>query len=243
MQHKTIIISDIHLWTKDSRHQRVLDFLQKNKCENLILNGDIIDGRHIKIFGWRPKWHTDLVHYIINLSKSGHTKVFYISGNHDDFLRNILPIQYWDINFLEDMVYNSWNKRYYICHGDRFDRIEWKLFFLSTISFLMWSFLFMINRIYNSRRAKRWLKYFSLVKHIKLIVKIMMTWWSKRFEKKLIKAARHNNCQWIICGHIHKQENKMLWNIHYLNSWDRVESCTALVEDFEWNWDIHYHQM
>lgn len=243
MQYKTIIVSDIHLWTKDSRYKELLNFLQKNKCKNLILNGDIIDGRHIKIFGWRPKWHTKLVHYIIDLAKSGQTKVFYIIWNHDWFLRKLLPINYWNIKFTNEMIYQSWDKQYYICHGDRFDRIEWKLFFLSTISFLMWSFIFMINRIYNSRREKKWLKYFSLVKHIKLIVKIMMTWWSKRFEKKLIKASRHNNCQWIICGHIHKQENKMLWNIHYLNSWDRVESCTALVEDFKWNWDIYYHQI
>ncbi|MFZ2150656.1 MAG: UDP-2,3-diacylglucosamine diphosphatase [Candidatus Absconditicoccaceae bacterium] len=243
MQYKTIIISDVHLGTKDSRHQRVLDFLQKNKCENLILNGDIVDGRHIKIFGGRPKGHTDLIHHIIDLAKSNQTKVFYIPGNHDDFLRNLLPIKYGDINFLKDMIYHSGNKKYYICHGDRFDRIEGKLFFLGTISFLMGSFVFMINRIYNRRREKRGLKYFSLVKQIKLIVKIMMTGGSKRFEKKLIKAAKQNNCEGIICGHIHKQENKMLGNIHYLNSGDRVESCTALVEDFEGNWDIHYHKI
>jgi len=241
MQYKTIILSDIHLWTKDSKHQRVLEFLQKNKCDNLILNWDIIDGRYIKIFGWRPKWHTDLLHYILDLAKADQTKVFYIAGNHDEFLRKVLPMQYWNISFIKEMIYISWNKKYYICHWDKFDRIEWKLFFISTISFLMWSFVFMINRIYNRWREKRWLKYFSLVKQIKLIVKIMMTWWSKRFEKKLIKTARQNDCDWIICWHIHKQEDKMLWNIHYLNSWDWLESCTAIVEDFEWNRNIAYY--
>lgn len=242
MQYKTIIISDIHLWTKDSRHQRVLDFLQKNKCENLILNWDIIDGRHIRIFGWRPKWHTDLVHYIVNLAKSGQTQVFYIAGNHDDFLRKVLPIKYWDISFVKDMIYTSWDKKYYICHWDRFDRVEWRLFFISTISFLLWSFIFLINRIYNRQREKRWLKYFSLVKQIKWIVKTLMTWWTKRFEKKLVKTAKLKDCYWIICWHIHKEENKMLWNIHYLNSWDRVEVWTALVEDYQGNWNIYYYK-
>lgn len=239
---KTIIISDIHLWTKDAKHWNVLDFLQKNKCENLILNWDIIDWRHIKIFSGRPKGHSDLVHYIIDLAKSNQIKIFYIAGNHDEFLKKLLPLQYGNISFIKDMIYNSGNKKYYICHWDKFDRIEWKLFFISTISFLMWSFVFMINRIYNRRREKRWLKYFSLVKQIKWIVKIMMTGWSKRFEKKLIKAARQNHCDWVICGHIHKQENKMLWNIHYLNSWDWIESCTALVEDFQWNRNIIQHK-
>jgi len=38
MKYKTIIISDIHLWTKDSRYKELLDFLQNNKCKNQILN-------------------------------------------------------------------------------------------------------------------------------------------------------------------------------------------------------------
>ncbi len=243
MQYKTIIISDIHLGTKDSKYKEVISFLQKNKCENLILNWDIIDWRHIKIFWWWPKWHTDFVNYILQLAKSWETKIFYIPGNHDEFLRKFIPIKYWNINLIKDMIYVSGNKKYYICHWDKFDRIEWKLFLISTISFLLWSFVFMINRAYNNWRKKRWLKYFSLVKNIKMIVKIMMTWWSKRFEKKLIKSAKKNNCDWIICWHIHKAEDKMLWDIHYLNSWDWIESYTAITQDYDLNWNIyHYHK-
>jgi len=242
MKYKTIIISDIHLWTKDSRYKELLDFLQNNKCKNLILNWDIIDWRHIKIFGWRPKEQTKLVHYIIDLAKSNQTKVFYIIWNHDWFLRRLLPINYWNIEFTNDMIYQSWWKKYYICHWDKLDRIEWKLFLLWTISFLAASFISMINRIYNNRRKKRWLKYFSLVKQIKRIVKILMTWWPEKFEKKLIKECKSKKCDGIICWHIHKEENKMIANIHYLNSWDRVESMTAITEDSQWNRKIYYHK-
>ena len=37
----TIIISDIHLGTRDSKAEELIDFLTENTCRNLILNGDI----------------------------------------------------------------------------------------------------------------------------------------------------------------------------------------------------------
>ena len=44
MKYKTIILSDIHLGSKSSRTEDVIDFLEKNTAEKLILNGDIVDG-------------------------------------------------------------------------------------------------------------------------------------------------------------------------------------------------------
>jgi hypothetical protein len=37
----------------------------------------------------------------------------------------------------------------------------------------------------------------------------------------------------VICGHIHRAEIKSINGVQYLNCGDWVESCTALVEDFE----------
>jgi hypothetical protein len=39
-----------------------------------------------------------------------------------------------------------------------------------------------------------------------------------------------------MCGHIHTPADKMLGNIHYLNSGDWIESLTAIVE----HWDGRY---
>lgn len=239
MKFKTIIVSDIHLWTPDSKYQKVLNFLKKNSCENLILNWDIIDWRYIKIFWDLPKKHRIFLNYIIELSKKDETNIYYIKWNHDEFLKRILPIQIWKFQLLKDLVYKSINwKKYYICHWDQFDKIEWKLFILSLISFLWACFLYRLNRIYNNRRTKKWLKYYSIVKHIKRIAKAMMVWWNKKFYPRLEDTAKRKNCQWIICWHIHKAENLFLWNIHYLNSWDRLESLTAITEDYKWNRNI-----
>jgi hypothetical protein len=46
----------------------------------------------------------------------------------------------------------------------------------------------------------------------------------------------------VICGHIHSPEIKdMGTGIRYLNSGDWVESLSALVEDFNGDWDLVYY--
>ena len=51
-----------------------------------------------------------------------------------------------------------------------------------------------------------------------------------KFESSLVGLAKHHGCDGVICGHIHTAEDKMLDDIHYLNSGDWVESHTAIVE-------------
>ena len=41
-----------------------------------------------------------------------------------------------------------------------------------------------------------------------------------------------------MCGHIHTPVDKMLGDIHYLNSGDWVESLTALVEHFDGRFEL-----
>jgi hypothetical protein len=60
------------------------------------------------------------------------------------------------------------------------------------------------------------------------------------YEMELAKMAKAKGCDGIICGHIHKAENRMIDGIHYLNSGDWVETMSALAEDFEGNWELIY---
>jgi hypothetical protein len=60
------------------------------------------------------------------------------------------------------------------------------------------------------------------------------------YEMELAKMAKSKGCDGIICGHIHKPENRMIDGIHYLNSGDWVETMSALAEDFEGNWELIY---
>ena len=47
----TVVLSDIHLGTSHSKTIEVSNFLKSVSCDRLILNGDIIDGWHLKKSG------------------------------------------------------------------------------------------------------------------------------------------------------------------------------------------------
>ena len=44
MRNKITIISDLHLGSKASRRDDIIEFLDELKTDTLILNGDVIDG-------------------------------------------------------------------------------------------------------------------------------------------------------------------------------------------------------
>jgi hypothetical protein len=53
--------------------------------------------------------------------------------------------------------------------------------------------------------------------------------------------AKAKGCDGIICGHIHKAENREIDGIQYLNSGDWVETMSALAEDHDGNWQLIYY--
>ena len=54
--YRTVVLSDIHLGTSHSKVEEVSRFLSSIDCERLILNGDIIDGWHIRKNGMRREF-------------------------------------------------------------------------------------------------------------------------------------------------------------------------------------------
>lgn len=50
MHYKTIIASDIHIPSPDNKSREFLAWLKNQTFDQLILNGDIIDGWHIRLF-------------------------------------------------------------------------------------------------------------------------------------------------------------------------------------------------
>ena len=50
------------------------------------------------------------------------------------------------------------------------------------------------------------------------------------FERSLSEEAQRRNVEGVICGHIHHAASKMIGDVHYINTGDWVESCTAVAE-------------
>lgn len=240
-QHKTIVLSDIHLGSKWSKAKEVTRFLKENTCETLILCGDIIDGWSL-IRGKKNKWkkrHTKFIKLLLDIQHN--TQIIYLRGNHDDFLDSVLPMNFQNIQIVKDYIYESGGKRFYILHGDVFDTVTSRFSWLSKIGDVGYSLLLWINKWYNQNRAKKGLPYYSLSKEIKNKVKTSVSYISD-YEHHIVDVARRKKCDGVICGHIHHPEMRYYDDILYLNSGDWVESLSALTEDFNGNWNLVYYQ-
>lgn len=238
--HRTIVVSDIHLGSKWSKAKEVTRFLKENTSDTLILCGDIIDGWSL-VRGKKAKWkkrHTKFIKLL--LDRQHDTKIIYLRGNHDDFLNRVIPMKFQNIQIVNDYMHVSGDKRYYVLHGDVFDSVTSRFRWLSQIGDVGYSLLLWINRIYNNRRLKKGLPYYSLSKEIKHKVKASVSYISD-FEKHIVDIARQKKCDGVICGHIHHPENSYYEDIHYLNSGDWVESLSALTEDYEGNWEVVFY--
>ena len=122
-----------------------------------------------------------------------------------------------------------------VLHGDVFDTITKNFVFLAHLGDWGYRLLLRINRLYNAWRAWRGKEYWSLSKAIKARVKSAVSHVSD-FENHIAQLARERGCVGAMCGHIHTAADKMIGDIHYLNSGDWVESLTAVVE----HWDGRY---
>lgn len=238
--YKTIVVSDVHLGTKNSKAKELVRFLKTNTADRLILNGDIIDGWQLKKGGKWKKKHTRFFRVILKMVEKHKTDVIYLRGNHDDFLDHILPFNFGGISIVRDYQFESHGKKFLVIHGDIFDSITTNLRWLAKLGDVGYTLLLWINKLYNNYRVKRGLPYYSLSQVIKQKVKSAVSYISN-YEEELVKLARKKGCQGVICGHIHHPAMTQYGDILYLNSGDWVESLTALVEDYEGKWEIVYY--
>ncbi len=238
--YRTIVISDVHLGTSGSKAREVVHFLKQNKCNKLILNGDIIDGWQLKKYGSWKKKHTAFFKTVLKMMDNDDTKVVYLRGNHDDFLDQIIPLSLGkQFQICHEYILKSGDKKFYIIHGDIFDHITTHFKWLAYIGDIGYTFLLWVNKVYNRFRASQNKPYFSFSQIIKHKVKVAVNYISD-FEEKLIELARARQCDGIICGHIHQAAIRDINGLIYMNSGDWVESMSALVEDFSGNWSIVY---
>ena len=234
---RTVIVSDIHLGTPHSKAEEVTHFLKYVRCEKLILNGDIIDGWRLQRGDVWTKAHTRFIRRVLTMVQKRDTEVIYLRGNHDDFLGRLLPMQFESLSLGEDCVLESRTGKYLVLHGDVFDGVVKNMVFLAHLGDLGYNFLLRLNRVYNWFRALRGKEYFSLSQAIKARVKQAVSFVGK-FEDQLAALARDRGCTGVICGHIHTPADKMIGEIHYLNSGDWVESMTAIVEHYDGRFEL-----
>jgi UDP-2,3-diacylglucosamine pyrophosphatase LpxH len=235
MKYQVIIVSDLHLGTKDSKAEEFLEFIDNHPTNLLILNGDIIDGWALNRGAKWKKYHTKVISKLLKLSNK--TRIIWIRGNHDEFIQEFIGSHFGNIEIKEDYVleysehieYDIWIRRcYYVFHGDVIDIFITKYKWLSKIGAVGYDFALWLNRWYNRYRKWRNLPYQSISQKIKAGVK-QATMYINDYETAALKMAEKKGCDGVICGHIHQPENRIINGKHYLNSGDWVENMSAIL--------------
>jgi UDP-2,3-diacylglucosamine pyrophosphatase LpxH len=217
MKIQALFISDVHLGSKGSNAGDVLTILKQYQPEYLFLVGDIIDGWLLKRkFRW-PQSHTNVLRKILSYSKNG-TKVIYIPGNHDEFMRDYNDLSFGNIEVHDEYIF----KDTYITHGDLFDGVV-KLKWLGMLGSIGYDVAISIDRTLKKWGYKR-----SLSKYLKNKVKEAVKFMTS-FEQEIIRQGVKHNCHTVMCGHIHHPDDKVIDGIRYLNCGDWIENNSYII--------------
>lgn len=230
---RSIFISDQHLGFKFSRAEACLQFLRQHQPHKLYLVGDFLDGWRLQNRWYWPPVYDQLVDHILKMMGDG-TEVFYTPGNHDDFLRNPHPT----IEGVEiaDEFYHPLidGRRLLVTHGDLFDSVEKKYHRLSRFGSSIYDNITQVNFLTNKLINRVGFNEFNYCFAVKR--------WSKQivgavggFETVLTEYARQQNCQGVICGHIHRPTLKQSGgnSFIYCNTGDWVENQSAVIESLD----------
>lgn len=236
-RYRSIFLSDIHLGSKGCRADFLLDFLRDHDSEYLYLVGDIVDGWQLKKGWYWPQAHNDVVQKLLRKARKG-TKVIYVPGNHDEMLRQFAENQFGGVDILEEAIHtNADGRRFLVIHGDLFDGVMKYAPWLAHLGDWAYTAALSLNTTYNRIRRKLGYPYWSLSAYLKNRVKNAVSFITD-FEQTLALEAKRRELDGIICGHIHHAEIREIDGILYCNDGDWVESCTALVEDWEGKFSV-----
>src|SRR3984893_845798 len=97
---RTIFLSDVHLGTKSCQADLLLDFLRLHDAEAYYLVGDIVDGWQLKRNWYWPQEHNDVVQKLLRKARKG-SRIVYIAGNHDEFLRDFTGTHFGGVEVVE----------------------------------------------------------------------------------------------------------------------------------------------
>jgi UDP-2,3-diacylglucosamine pyrophosphatase LpxH len=234
---RTLFISDVHLGSKAAKTDFLLDFLRVYEAETIILVGDIVDGWRLKRSWYWPQGCNDVVQKLLRKARKG-SRIIYIPGNHDEFLRDFPGMHFGGIEVADRMIFETAdNKRYLVLHGDQFDVVVRNARLLAYLGDWAYDMAIAINVVLSAVRRRLGLRYWSFSAWAKLQVKHAVNFIGE-FQKVVAEEARRNDVDGVICGHIHHAVMQDVDGIHYINTGDWVESCTAVIENFDGKFEL-----
>jgi UDP-2,3-diacylglucosamine pyrophosphatase LpxH len=221
---KALFISDVHLGSKGAKAEELLSLLKMYQPETLYIVGDFIDGWLLKKRHYWPQSHTNVIRKVLSYTKKG-TQVIYITGNHDDFLRQYDHTDFGNVIVVDEIIVDDM----LIIHGDKFDSIVMSRKWLAELGSVGYELVIIINNSVKAIRKSLGLRPRSFSKWIKAKVRSAYMFIAT-FEKTLAADAVSKGCHTVICGHIHTADDKMVGDIRYLNCGDWIENNSYLIQ-------------
>ncbi len=237
-----VVISDVHLGTYGARASELVNYLRSIHPKTLVLNGDIIDiwqfSKH-----YFPADHMQVLKEITSLLSKG-TKVYYITGNHDEMLRKFKGFSMGNFEIQNKLILPLSTGTAWIFHGDVFDTTMKHSKWIAKLGGKGYDLLIILNTVVNWFSEKIGRGRVSLSKKVKDSVKGVIKF-VNNFEETAADIAINNGYQFVVCGHIHHPQIKKMSNsngesVLYLNSGDWVENSTALEYDNN-QWKLYKH--
>ncbi|MEO5980428.1 MAG: UDP-2,3-diacylglucosamine diphosphatase [Chryseolinea sp.] len=224
-----VVLSDIHLGTYGCHAEDLLRYLKTINPKKIVLNGDIIDMWQFSKRYW-PKSHMQVVKHITGLLAK-HTKIVYLTGNHDEMLRKFSGLKLGSFQIDNKIVVKLNGKRAWIFHGDVFDVTMKYSKWLAKLGAFGYDTLILLNTLVNWLLTRIGREKISLSKRVKDSVKSAVKFIDD-FEVVAADIAIENGYDYVVCGHIHHPEIKKIktekGEVIYLNSGDWIENLTAL---------------
>jgi UDP-2,3-diacylglucosamine pyrophosphatase LpxH len=234
---RTLFISDVHLGARGCQAEQLLSFLRYHDAETIYLVGDIVDGWHLRSGWFWPQHHNDVVQKLLRKARKG-SRIIYLPGNHDEFLRDYYGTHFGGIEVVETAIHGAADgRRYLVVHGDVFDMVVKHARWLALLGDTAYDLAILISRYLNAMRRRLGFRYWSLSQWAKHKVKNAVNYIGA-FEQTLAEEAQRHRVDGVICGHIHHAVIHDNFGIHYMNCGDWVESCTALAEHPDGRFEI-----
>ncbi len=213
----TLIISDIHLGSKVSRSDALLNTLKQHTFERLILLGDIFEDLNFKRL---QSTHWELLSHIRRLSdeKTG-AEIIWIAGNHDALLVDVMS-HLLGVQVLMDYKWEYNGKKYLAIHGHQFDSFMTKNKRLSRIAAIFY-------RLFQKVDGK---------KHVisRQIKRTSKTWLkvSEEIAAKAIAFGKENKVDHVFCGHTHQSISREANGVKYSNTgcWTDIPSTYVTID-------------
>ncbi len=211
----------------------MINFLRDYDFETLFVVGDLIDIWSLRRGRYWPQEHNDVIQKILRKARKG-TRVVYIPGNHDEMVGSFLGV-YGNIVLQKHAVHQlADGRRMLIIHGHELDTVVQNVKWLAFLGDVGYQFLLSLNPLINFVRRHFGLGYWSLSAYAKKRVKDAVSFIGK-FEEAVVHYAHKFDVDVVLCGHIHSVSIRPIGNVTYYNCGDWVESCSAMIEDYNGN--------